>query len=237
MDFKSTSSETSTVLSSVDDFAEYKLSFAHLFTDLTDVSTALTNGTDLVLPSPTPDLYEVMMPAQPAVLDAAGNQVHPARAAINRYTFTAGGDLNAESRKEFSQHSRDIEKKIQKFKDQRSQAMKRAIASVHKSILNIMTNYDSVRFNHCVNNHLIFEFLNLLEDSANQGSSANGTAALITLLNPDISDSTTPDLIVRAYNDHGDKVNALLSDPLNPGCVTIEQLKVTSFVKNRTSPH
>ena len=84
MDFKSSSSETSTtVLTSVDDFADYKLSFAHLFTDLTDVSKALTNGTDLVVPSPTPDLYEIMMPAQPAVLDAAGAQIHPARAAIN----------------------------------------------------------------------------------------------------------------------------------------------------------
>ena len=95
---------------------------------------------------------------------------------------------------------------MQKFKDQRSQAVYRAIASVHKSILNIMTNYDSAPFTHCVNNHLIFEFLQLLKDAANQGSSANGTAALITVLNPDIPDSTTPDLIVRAYNDHGYKV-------------------------------
>ncbi len=78
MDFKSSSSETSTkVLTSLDYFAEYKLSYPHLFTDLTDVAEAFTNGTDLILPSPSPDLYEVLMPAQPAVLDAAGNQVHP----------------------------------------------------------------------------------------------------------------------------------------------------------------
>jgi hypothetical protein len=94
MDFKSSSSETSTkVLHSLDVFAEYKLSYPHLFTDLTDVAEAFTNGIDLVLPSPSLDLYEVLMPAQPAVLDAAGNQVHPARAAISRCTFTTGGNL------------------------------------------------------------------------------------------------------------------------------------------------
>ena len=48
MDFKSSSSETSTkVLQSLDDFAEYKLSYPHLFIDLTDVAEEFTNGTDL----------------------------------------------------------------------------------------------------------------------------------------------------------------------------------------------
>ena len=132
MDFKSSSSQTSTVLASLDDFAEYKLAYPHLFKDLADVSQAFTHGTDLVLPSPTPDLYEVLMPAQPAVLDAGGVQIHPTRAAINRYTFTNTGDLTAESRREFATHSRDIEKRIQKLIDQRAQAMKRALSSVHK---------------------------------------------------------------------------------------------------------
>ena len=156
MDLTSSSSETSTkVLTSIDDFADYKLSFAHLFTDLTDISKALTLGMDLVLPSPTPDLYEVLMPPQPAVLDAVGNLLHPARAAINRYIFTNTGDLTAESRRELATHTRDIEKRILKLEDQRSQAMKRAISSVNKSILTTMTNYDAVRFTHCVSSNLI----------------------------------------------------------------------------------
>ena len=43
-----------------------------------------------------------------------------------------------------------------------------------------------------------------MEDASNQGSSANGTAALNTLLIPDIPESTTPDNIVCKFNDNGD---------------------------------
>jgi len=233
MDFKSPSSETSTkVLQSLDDFAEYKLSYSHLFTDLTDVAEAFNNGIDLVLPSPSPDLYEDLMPAQPAVFDSAGTQLHPARAAIARYTFTAGGDLTAESRREYATHSRDLEKRIKNFRDQRSQAMKRAIASVDSTILTSMTNYDPVRYQHCVNSNFTYAFLQLMADTANQGSSANGTAALITLLSPDVPDSIAPDLLIRKYTDNGDKVKALLGDPLHPGFVSVEQLQITAFVSN-----
>ena len=232
MDFKSPSTETSTVLTSLDDFAEYKLTYPHLFTDLTDVSKAFTNGTDLLLPSTTPDLYEILLPAQPAIVDAAGNQIHAARPAIPRYSFTAAQELTADSRRELATHTRDLEKRIQKLEDQRSQAMKRALSSVHKTILTTMTNYDAVRFNHCVNNHLIFAFLQLLEAAANQGSSANGTAALLTLLHPDLPESTTPDNIIRKYNDNGAKVDSLLCDPLRPGFITVAQLQVTAFINN-----
>ncbi len=234
MDFKSSSSETSTkVLHSLDDFAEYKLSYPHLFTDLTDVAEAFTNGTDLILPSPSPDLYEVLMPAQLAVLDATGNLLHPARAAINRYTFTNTGDLTADSRREYATHSRDLEKRIKNFRDQRSQAMKRAIASVNSSILTSMTNYDPVRYQNCVSTNFTYTFFQLMADTANQGSSANGTAALITLLSPDVPDSIAPDLLIRKYTDNGDKVKALLSDPLHPGYVSVEQLQITAFVSNK----
>ena len=51
------SSEKPTILTSLDDFADYALAYPHLFKDLTDVSEAFNNGTDLVLPSTVPDLY------------------------------------------------------------------------------------------------------------------------------------------------------------------------------------
>ena len=90
-----------------------------------------------------------------------------------------------------------------------------------------MTNYDVARFTHCVDNNHIFAFLQLMKAAANQGSSA-----LLTLLHPDIPESTTPDLAIRKYNDNGDKVNSLLSDPLNPGFISVAQLKVTAFISN-----
>ena len=112
----------------------------------------------MALTSPLPDLYGVLMPAQPAVLDAAGTQIHPARAAIARYTFTATGDLTAESRREYATHSRDLEKRIKNFRDQRSQAMKRVIACVNSSILTSMTNYDLVRYQNCVSTNFTYAF-------------------------------------------------------------------------------
>jgi len=59
MEFKSSGTETSTILTSLDDFVDYALAYPHLFKDLTDVSKAFKNGTDLLLPSTTPDLYEI----------------------------------------------------------------------------------------------------------------------------------------------------------------------------------
>ena len=88
------------VLTSLDDFADYDLVYPHLFKDLTDVSKAFTNGTDIVLPFTTPDLYEILIPATPAIFDAAGSQLHPARPALPKYTFTAANELSADSRRE-----------------------------------------------------------------------------------------------------------------------------------------
>jgi len=119
MDFKSSSSETSTtVLTSLDDFADYALVYPHLFKDLNDVSEAFTNGTDLVLSSTTPDLYEILIPAIPAIFDAAGIQLHPARPPLSKYTFTAANELSADSRRELAISTRDVLKQIEKFKDQ-----------------------------------------------------------------------------------------------------------------------
>jgi len=233
MDFKSSSSETSTtVLTSLDDFADYALVYPHLFKDLTDVSKAFKNGTDLLLPSTTPDLYEILIPAIPAVLDAAGNQLHPARPALPTYTFTAANELSADSRRELAINTRDVLKQIKDYEDQGSKAMKRILSTLDKTIITTLTNFDKVRFTHCVDNNLVFSFQQLMEDASNQGSSANGTAALFTLLIPELSESTTPDLTVRQFNDNGDKVDSLLSDPLHPGSITIAQLKVTAFVNN-----
>jgi len=228
------SSEKPTILTSLDDFADYALAYPHLFKDLTDVSEAFTNGTDLILPSMVPDLYEILIPAMPAVLDAAGIQIHAARPALPKYTFIANNELSADSRRELAINQRDKEKQIEKYKDQKAKAMKRVLSTIDKSVITNLTNYDKVRFTNCVDNNLVFSFKQLMEDASNQGSSANGTAALNTLLIPDIPESTTPDNIVRKFNDNGDKVDSLLSDPLNPGSITINQLKVTICILHVT---
>jgi len=140
-----------------------------------------------------PGLYEILIPATPAVLDAAGIQIHAARPALPKYTFIANNELSADSRRELAINQRDKEKQIEKYKDQKAKAMKRVLSTIDKSVITNLTNYDKLRFTNCVDNNLVFSFKQLIEDASNQGSSANGTAALNTLLIPDIPESTTPE--------------------------------------------
>ena len=110
--------------------------------------------------------------------------------------------------------------------------MSRALKSLDTPIRDSLANFDKARFTRILDANLSYSLLVFMEEVANQGSSANGTAALFALLKPDYAPSVSPDQLIRIYNDNGDKVTALLCSPATPNFISVAQLKVTSFINN-----
>ena len=215
-----------------EDFPAFKISYPDLLHDLPDVKAALSAGTDLVIPSSVPDLHSMLIPATLAILDAAGNIVVAAHPGLARYEFTAAGDLTANSRKELASDVRDLARRIIVLQTQAATAMSRALKSLDTPIRDSLANFDKARFTRILDANLSYSLLAFMEEVANQGSSANGTAALFALLKPDYAPSVSPDQLIRIYNDNGDKVTALLCSPATPNFISVAQLKVTSFINN-----
>jgi hypothetical protein len=218
------------VLLKLEDFSSYKLRFADGLHDLADVHFALTGGRDLLLPSETPDLNEVLIPATPAVLDAAGIQIAPALAETRRYQFTNAGELTAASIREYASDKRDLVRRNIVLTAQAATAMSRCLKSLHPDIHQALTNFDAVRFQTLKQHNHCHSLLLFLEEVATQGSSANGTAALFSLLQPDTYETATPDQFVRLFKDNGDRTRSLLCTAASPDSISIPQLQVTAFV-------
>ena len=175
-----------------EDFPAFKISYPDLLHDLPDVKAALSAGTDLVIPSSVPDLHSMLIPTTLAILDAAGNIVVAAHPGLARYEFTAAGDLTANSRKELAADVRDLARRIIVLQTQAATAMSRALKSLDTPIRDSLANFDKARFTRILDANLSYSLLVFMEEVANQGSSANGTAALFALLKPDYAPSVSP---------------------------------------------